>query len=301
MTVSGAAGMATAKAVLRERDARDPPVGDHDGVPINPFRRVDPYGGRERPESLTARLVVAAPRLTDPNFVRRVILVLDHGSQGALGVVINRPGGVHVDEILPQWQTVAASPAEVFTGGPVARNAIIGLVRLRPGSDAADLEPVDPEAADLEAADPEAADLEAADPEPTDPEPADPEPADPEPADPGVSPPAMGGSSGEERAGFPTGWRPLFGTDSLVGTVDVGADPRPVSASMLGARLFSGYAGWDAGQLESEIDEGSWFVVPADERDPLTTDPEGLWQRVLHRQGGVLSVLSRIPADPSCN
>jgi putative transcriptional regulator len=42
-------------------------------------------------------------------------------------------------------------------------------------------------------------------------------------------------------------------------------------------------------------------VVPAEEEDPLTPDPEGLWQRVLHRQGGVFSVLSRFPVDPSWN
>ena len=76
------------------------------------------------------QLLVASPRLADPNFGRRVILILDHGGHGALGVVIDRPGGVAVGELLPQWHPLATAPAELFTGGPVARNALIGLVRL---------------------------------------------------------------------------------------------------------------------------------------------------------------------------
>jgi putative transcriptional regulator len=220
-------------------------MGSHHEVPIDPFGTVDPYGGAGRPASLTASLLVASPGLLDPNFGRRVVLVLDHGPHGALGLAINRPGGVPVHELLDQWAALASPPSEVFTGGPVARNAIIGLVQLRAGAGSADLDP--------------------------------------------------------DEVGLPEGWRPLFGPDSSIGTVDVGADPAPVAASILGARLFSGYAGWDAGQLESEIEGGSWYVVPADEGDPLTAEPEDLWQSVLHRQGGVLSVLSRIPVDPSCN
>ena len=227
-------------------------MGSRREVPIDPFGTIDPYGSAGRPASLTASLLVAAPGLLDPNFGRRVVLVLDHGPHGALGLVINHPGGVQVHELLAQWAALASTPSEVFTGGPVARNAIIGLVQLGAGMGRA----VD-----------------------------------------GI------GTEGSvpEPDGLPEGWRPLFGTDSPIGTVDAGADPAPVAASILGVRLFSGYAGWDVGQLESEIDGGSWYVVPAEEGDPLTDDPGGLWQRVLRRQGGVFSVLSRIPVDPSCN
>ena len=74
--------------------------------------------------------------------------------------------------------------------------------------------------------------------------------------------------------------------------------PGPIADSIVGARLFSGYAGWDAGQLEEEIDEGSWYVVPAEARDPISADPEGLWRRVLKRQGGALAMVVGLPADP---
>ena len=61
---------------------------------------------------------------------------------------------------------------------------------------------------------------------------------------------------------MPAGWRLLIDDDCPVGTVDLGADPAPFAAFLVGARLFRGYAGWESGQLEDEIDEGSWYVVP---------------------------------------
>jgi putative AlgH/UPF0301 family transcriptional regulator len=48
------------------------------------------------PDELAGQLLVAVPGLADPNFTRRVVLVLDHGDHGALGVVLDRPGGVPV-------------------------------------------------------------------------------------------------------------------------------------------------------------------------------------------------------------
>jgi len=212
------------------------------GVPIDPFSEFDPYGGAPAPDSLVGFLLVATPAVDDPNFRRRVILLLDHGFPGALGVAIDRPGGVDVDQLLPKWEGLATAPAELFDGGPVARNSLIGLVRLGARSD------------------------------------------------------AEAGS-----AGCPVGWRLLVEGDRPVGTVDLNADPAPFAGSLIGARLFRGYAGWESGQLEDEIDEGSWYVVPAEARDPISADPEGLWRRVLKRQGGALALVSTFPADPTTN
>lgn len=211
-------------------------------MPLEPFSPFEPYGGAAPPDSLTGYLLVASPRLADPNFTRRVALVLDHGDHGALGVVIDRPGGVAVAELLPQWHPLATAPAEVFVGGPVARNALIGLVQLA--------------------------------------------------ARPGDSEEAVLGLSG---------WKVLVDAEKPVGTVDLASDPAPVSESSVGVRLFSGYAGWDSGQLEAEIEEGSWYVVPAEARDLISADPEGLWRRVLRRQDGALAVVSGYPEDPALN
>jgi putative transcriptional regulator len=74
-------------------------------------------------------LLIATPPLADPNFDRTVILVLEHGAEGSLGLVLNRPGPVTVDEVLPDWSAYASEPAHVFLGGPVAPDAVIALAR----------------------------------------------------------------------------------------------------------------------------------------------------------------------------
>ena len=47
------------------------------------------------------RLLVATPSLGDPNFDRTVVLLLEHGADGALGVVLNRPGSPAMEVPLP--------------------------------------------------------------------------------------------------------------------------------------------------------------------------------------------------------
>jgi putative transcriptional regulator len=83
--------------------------------------------------SHVGRLLVATPLIGDPNFERTVILLLAHGDAGAFGVVLNRPSGTDVAEIIPEWEEAAAEPKLMFIGGPVGANAVIGLGR--PGSD----------------------------------------------------------------------------------------------------------------------------------------------------------------------
>lgn len=80
---------------------------------------------------MTGHLLVASTKLGDPNFDRGVVLVLDHGDDGALGVVLNRPTPVPVEEILEPWadQARLAPPGVVFRGGPVSPDAVIGLAR----------------------------------------------------------------------------------------------------------------------------------------------------------------------------
>jgi putative transcriptional regulator len=67
------------------------------------------------------------------------------------------------------------------------------------------------------------------------------------------------------------------------------------------ARVFAGYAGWGGGQLEAELEIGSWIVEPALEEDVFTGQPEKLWSDVLLRKGGRYAILSTMPADPSLN
>lgn len=80
--------------------------------------------------SLRGKLIVAAPPLVDPNFDRTVVLLLEHGDEGALGVVINRESETDVGEILPDWRRYATDPARVFVGGPVSSTTAIALATL---------------------------------------------------------------------------------------------------------------------------------------------------------------------------
>jgi putative transcriptional regulator len=66
-------------------------------------------------------------------------------------------------------------------------------------------------------------------------------------------------------------------------------------------RVFAGYAGWDAGQLEDELSREDWFLEPALSDDAFTEAPDELWSEVLRRKGGVYELVARMPEDPSVN
>jgi putative transcriptional regulator len=85
----------------------------------------------------------------------------------------------------------------------------------------------------------------------------------------------------------------------------VGFLPAEVDPTTLGelrrARVFAGYAGWGPGQLDDELEEGSWIVEPALAEDVFTSEPDALWSDVLRRKGGPFGVLALMPPDPSLN
>lgn len=178
--------------------------------------------------SLRGQLLVAGPALEDPNFRRTVVLVGEHGDEGAMGIVLNRVSGVLVHDAVPPMSSLARPDELVFLGGPVQPQAVVVL-------------------ADY--------------------------------ADPGAA-------------------------DVVVGTV--GFLPGAIDdASDLGAlrrvRVFAGYAGWAPGQLEGELEEGSWIVLEANAADVFTDVPERLWADVLRRGTPAHAVLALLPDDPRVN
>ena len=182
----------------------------------------------------SGRLLVATPALEEPTFRRTVILLLQHGGDdGALGVVLNRPSGTDVAEVLPSWGELVDAPGLVHVGGPVQPEAAICLGRVRPGAQG----------------------------------------------------PALA----------------LLPAQPVLATVDLDAPPEAVTPLVQHLRVFAGYAGWSAGQLEAEVDEGSWWVLDALPGDPFSPAPELLWRQVLRRQGGALALVSTYPDDPTHN
>jgi len=66
-------------------------------------------------------------------------------------------------------------------------------------------------------------------------------------------------------------------------------------------RIFMGYAGWAAGQLQAELMTGSWLVLPADLKLVFARDPAQVWPFILRSLGGMLSFYATMPPDPSLN
>jgi putative transcriptional regulator len=184
-----------------------------------------------RMEPSIGSLLIAAPTMADPNFARTIVLLLDTGESGALGVVLNRPTELEVADVLEPWADLVAGPGVLFQGGPVETDAALAVASI-----AADDDPV--------------------------------------------------------------GWRRVFGTTGLV---DLDAPVELLAAAVSALRIFAGYAGWGSGQLEAEIDEGAWYVVPAEPQDPFLEDPDRLWSTVLRRQGGQLAMLATMPAVRGLN
>jgi putative transcriptional regulator len=86
-----------------------------------------------------------------------------------------------------------------------------------------------------------------------------------------------------------------------VGFLPADAELAELSGRTRRARVFAGHAGWGPGQLDAELDEGSWIVTDPRVDDVFSDEPDELWGQVLERKGGPYAVLAKMPADPSLN
>lgn len=96
----------------------------------------------------------------------------------------------------------------------------------------------------------------------------------------------------------PPGWRPLFDT---VGLLHLDTPIEIVAGAYQDLRIFAGYAGWASGQLQNEIGQGMWHVVPAEYTDVFGRRPLDLWRTVLRRQRTRLAFFSTWLEDPDLN
>lgn len=108
---------------------------------------------------------------------------------------------------------------------------------------------------------------------------------------------ALGGNAGTE-LGDDAHLSPLTGA---IASADLAADPALLAGDIAGLRVFRGYAGWAAGQLEAEISTGSWIVLDSLDDDIFSSAPGELWRTVLRRQPGRLGWLADVPDDLSAN
>lgn len=188
------------------------------------------------PNVSAGQLLVSAPDLTDPNFERTVVLLLDHDGSGSLGVVVNRPTELAVADVLAPWSGYSSAPDVVFSGGPVGVDGALALAAFD-------------------------------------------------------SVPAALGAR-------PRGWRPVIGG---IGLIDLDSDPESLREDLRALRIFAGYSGWGAGQLDSELSQGAWVIAESMPGDAFSLRPERLWGDVLRRQPGDVRLLATCPADVSLN
>jgi putative transcriptional regulator len=177
--------------------------------------------------------LVASPLLRDPNFLRTVVLMCEHGDGGSWGVVVNRPTELALGDLVDGMPVPSAVPGVVHWGGPVETSRLQVLHRLRSGAEG-----------ELEIC-------------------------------PGVS---LGLDLEELRE---VTSRPLLPGEAL--------------------HAYVGHAGWAGGQLDAELDTGSWIMCTGNQRFVFDTRPEEIWDRVLLALGPRFASLTRVPLDPRLN
>ena len=79
---------------------------------------------------LKGQLLIAGGGLFDPNFRQTVVLVVEHGPDGALGLVLNRPSPVEVEEAAPALAELVPPRDPLYLGGPVEPQAAVVLAEL---------------------------------------------------------------------------------------------------------------------------------------------------------------------------
>jgi len=68
-----------------------------------------------------------------------------------------------------------------------------------------------------------------------------------------------------------------------------------------GLRVFVGYAGWSKGQLEGEIAQKAWLVLPPARELIEMEDPHNAWRNIMRHSGPLMKLLGEAPDDPELN
>jgi putative transcriptional regulator len=82
-----------------------------------------------REELAKGKFLVASRQLQDPNFRETVVLLIEYGLEGAMGLVINRPSAVKLATVFPDIEELKQRKDTIYVGGPVAVNQMLLLIR----------------------------------------------------------------------------------------------------------------------------------------------------------------------------
>jgi putative transcriptional regulator len=177
--------------------------------------------------SLAGCLLVAHPNMLDPNFRRTVLFISEHDpSEGALGVIINRPLDRQVADLVTETPPASLAEVPVFLGGPVGKNQLMFAAFERHRS---------------------------------------------------------GGLKLNHNVG-------LEETSDAVDQKEV-----------ITVWALVGYAGWGAGQLESEMKQKAWLLQKANPSVLKLERLPNLWFEIMRGLGPWYRMLAAEPDDPSLN
>ena len=183
-----------------------------------------------RPKSLKGKLLLDGGKLNGSFFHRTVVLVCQHDSDGAFGLVLNRGSGSKVGEMIVADLPETLKETPLFIGGPVQPAALSYLH------------------------------------------------SDDFLINANVMPNINLGHS----------------LDSLV---EIGESLSTTQQ----VRIFAGYAGWSPGQLDDEMNRGSWLMHPASIDLVFQVEPSDLWRKILREKGWKYRLLADGPEDVSWN
>jgi putative transcriptional regulator len=172
-------------------------------------------------------MLVAHPRLLDPNFRRTILFISHHSAEdGAIGLILNRPLKKTFGEVAAQTISGSFKNVALYYGGPVAADQLT-LASLQ--------------------------------------------------------------------------WRTnpaSVAFQSFMGNIeDVHIEPQ----WRFGLRAFVGYAGWSQGQLEGEIEQKAWLVLPPARELIEMKDPDNAWRGIMRSSGPLMKLLAEAPDDPEMN
>lgn len=193
------------------------------------------------PRYLSGYFLVSSVNLLDPNFVRTVVLLIQHNDEGAFGLVLNRPSGKELNDVLPESLDGAVLHLPVFIGGPVQQDYLFVLH-----------------------------------------------------------------SGLENKLLNPNATSPIHGvffepaTKQLISYLIDEWNITPMEDKPK-LRLYAGYSGWGPGQLERELRENSWFVVPGHQSIVFHPEPENAWKDALSRKGKYYRFVAETGYMPSIN
>lgn len=180
-------------------------------------------------KSYKGKILISTPDISGDIFSRSVVLIIDHNTEGAFGLILNKKNK-HVSENL---DAILGFKVEIYEGGPVENNKIFYIVKGVPASNFA----------------------------------------------------------------LPINNEFYLTEDS----------ERIVQQIMLGnlstenVKVFSGYSGWSAHQLETEIENKHWTAVDIYNLDFTMSNDQSLWKNIMQNLGGEFLLWANAPDDVSLN